>query len=301
MAKIVLIGNYKGGVGKTTSTFCLAALFAKMEKKVLVLDLDPQASLSEIMVKSNENVRELNKLPDEETLNYILDIALLSLENRSVSLKPISNDKLIKQCDAYLLRPFDYIPSSPFYSNSRMGLDELVQRMEDKLEYLCILSDYVDSVKDDYDYILLDTPPSNTLLTKSAILMSDYYVIPTILDSLSTNGIVHYIETVDRIYKKYCIENEDAIMARQIFGKGANLIGILCNLVRDNVIYDNDRKKLEDVLTKFCIEKDRIIHAKIDLNVKIARSVGNGLVTDDLIKKFNPVAKELYDRLENAG
>ena len=76
--KIIFVGNYKGGVGKTTSVLNFAKYFSQSGKKVLVLDLDPQSSLSEILVKNNSQngrqTNELNKLDGKKTLNYVYDL-----------------------------------------------------------------------------------------------------------------------------------------------------------------------------------------------------------------------------------
>ena len=84
----------------------------------------------------------------------------------------------------------------------------------------------------DFDYILIDCPPSSNLITQSAFLMSDYYLIPTVLDSISTNGVIHYIKTVKETYKKYCGDsNDDSILFKHYFGKEPELIGIFYNLI----------------------------------------------------------------------
>ena len=72
-AKIIFVGNYKGGVGKTTSVLNFGEYFAKEGKRVLLLDIDPQSSLSEILV-SNGGFNSLKGLNEEETLNYIFDL-----------------------------------------------------------------------------------------------------------------------------------------------------------------------------------------------------------------------------------
>ncbi|MBS6062492.1 MAG: ParA family protein [Peptostreptococcaceae bacterium] len=73
MAKIIFFGNHKGGVGKTTTTFQVGANMAKLGKKVLLIDLDPQGSLSKICVKM-VNIKNTNDIPVERTLNYLLEL-----------------------------------------------------------------------------------------------------------------------------------------------------------------------------------------------------------------------------------
>lgn len=80
MAKIILVGNYKGGVGKTTAVINLADAFSSKGFKVLTVDLDPQSSLSEIQAE-NFHQGSLKEIPDQETLNYFIDLSILSLKN----------------------------------------------------------------------------------------------------------------------------------------------------------------------------------------------------------------------------
>lgn len=75
----IFIGNYKGGVGKTTGTLNLAEYFSRAGKAVLVLDLDPQSSLSEILV-ANGDFGSLSELPERETLNYVYDLYISKLK-----------------------------------------------------------------------------------------------------------------------------------------------------------------------------------------------------------------------------
>lgn len=79
---------------------------------------------------------------------------------------------------------YDFIPSSLFYREN-MGLASLVLKMKNDIQYLSILKNWLDTIRDNYDIVLIDCPPSNNLIIRSAFLMSDYYVIPTILDGLA--------------------------------------------------------------------------------------------------------------------
>ena len=116
--KIIFVGNYKGGVGKTTTVLNFAEYFEKMNHKTLVLDLDPQSSLSEILVKNNGGI--LKDLEDEKTLNYVFDLNICKIQKyNSVCLE---FDKDIVQ--HYEKGNFDFIASSLFYRED-IGLDRL--------------------------------------------------------------------------------------------------------------------------------------------------------------------------------
>ena len=78
--KIIFVGNYKGGVGKTTSVLNFAEHFSKVNKKVLVIDIDPQSSLSEILVSNNG--QQLINLDNKKTLIYVFDLNISKIIKR---------------------------------------------------------------------------------------------------------------------------------------------------------------------------------------------------------------------------
>lgn len=288
--KIIFIGNYKGGVGKTTSVLNFAEYFSKAGKKVLVLDLDPQSSLSEILV-ANGNYGSLNDLPERETLNYIFDLYILKIEKyNAIELR--FDNAMIKDYKRY----FDFVPSSLFYRKN-MGLDTLALMMEDDIQYLSILKNWIDTIRDKYDIILIDCPPSNNLITRSAFLMSDYYVIPTVLDGLSTNGVIHYINTIEGTYDEYCEKKADALIAKHFFGEKPQLIGIFYNLLRGQVDYNDAKEDFEDeIIKKTPYDKSIILNSEINNYIDIARRIQEGNVSIDK-KDFEKLAGEIISKI----
>lgn len=271
--KVIFVGNYKGGVGKTTSVLNFAEHFAKQGKRVLVLDLDPQSSLSEILVNNSDVGDSLADLSPSLTLNYVYDLYISKIKQYN-SLELKFNEDIIQQYK----KGFDFVASSLFY-NGGIGLDELAIRMEDNIEYMSILKNFIDSIKQkrEYDFIIMDCPPSNNLITRSAFLTSQYYIIPTILDGISTNGVAHYINTVSKIYEKYCKESADATIAKHYFGEKSKLIGIFCTFIRGQVYYDNERKNLMKTLKDRCNEENiYFFDENINNYVDIARSTAVG-------------------------
>lgn len=290
-AKIIFIGNYKGGVGKTTSALNFGEYFAKEDKRVLVLDIDPQSSLSEILVAQNE-IGSLEDLPDEETLNYIFDLNIAKME-KYPCMELNFDSSLIKHHRS----GFDFVPSSLFYRNNR-GLDTIALLMKDNIMYLSILKNWVDTVSENYDYILVDCPPSNNLITRSAFLMSHYYVIPTVLDGLSTNGVIHYINTVEETYDRYCGKNqEDYLLAQHFFGEMPKLIGIFYNLIRGQVNYEkakDDFEKALDNMTQY--GKNIMLDCQVNNYIAIARSTPKG---EAAVEKadFKNLTQEIMKRI----
>ncbi len=170
MAKIICITNQKGGVGKTTSTACLAAGFRKIGSRVLCVDFDPQANLSFSCGVTNEE--------------------------GSASIYEVIKG----QCDASgaIFRSsstFDVIPSNILMSGIELEFTNTGR------EYL--LREALEPIKDRYDYILIDTPPALGILTVNALTACDYVIIPMLADIFSLQGIAQLAETISRV-KTYC-------------------------------------------------------------------------------------------------
>ncbi|MEH7225946.1 AAA family ATPase [Bacillus sp. JJ1566] len=226
--KKIFVGNYKGGVGKTTSIYQIALHLAEAKKKVLLIDLDPQCSLSEICLTRID--RNLAQLEFNESLNFVYDLWEQCKEYPYLKYL-IDTSSLIKQTSEQI----HFIPSNLFHTNG--GLDEIASRLRDDFEDLAVLQQFFQStgLECQYDYILFDCPPSNNVITQGAFLLSDYYVIPSIIQTMSVRGVVHYTKSVEKIYNIYCVEHRKAQLARLLFGPKPKFIGIFETLKKANV------------------------------------------------------------------
>ena len=235
-AKKIFVGNYKGGVGKTTSIYQIALHMVRLRKRILLIDLDPQCSLSEICL-ARMDIR-LEQLEAKESLNYIYDMWLQFKQFQSLPFS-IAKSPLIKVTEENI----HFIPSNTFYPNG--GLDELALQLKDDYEDLLPLQQFFkhSKLEEDYDYILFDCPPSNNIITQGAFLLSDFYIIPSIVQTLSIRGVVHYIKTVDNIYQKKCVDSKHALLLQSLFGDKPKLIGIFETLKKgmvNNKVIIND-------------------------------------------------------------
>ncbi|WP_246943285.1 ParA family protein [Bacillus pinisoli] len=294
-ARKVFVGNYKGGVGKTTSIYQIALHMVEAGKKVLLIDLDPQCSLSEICL-ARTNI-DLDKLKENECLNYVYDIWLQKKEYPSLHVT-LDKKPLIKETDEGI----HFIPSNIFYR--RGGLDDLAQMLKDEFYDLLALQQFFQSshIEDDFDYILFDCPPSNTIITQGAFLLSDYYIIPSIIQTMSVRGVVHYIKTVDKIYQTQCVDAENSTLAKALFGEKPELLGIFETLKKGTANYDTVMNDLKKDLTKAKIETllspiggekyvfDTVIH-----NYEhIARATANG----QKVEEYKELTKEIMICIE---
>jgi len=278
MAKKVFFGNYKGGVGKTTSTYQVALELQKRGQNVLLIDLDSQSSLSEICLTAYEKL--LSDISDNETLNYVYTLYLQANKIHNIRFT-LNIETLIKK-----VHGVDFIPNSLF---SRYGgLDKISMEMDKSIENLLILRTFIEdnNLNTRYDFIFFDCPPSNNIITQMAFLYSDYYIIPTIMDALSVRGVQHYISIIKKIYKNYCEENENAALFSLLFGKEPKLIGIFETMRKGPTITTTYRNMITE--NKLHLFESEIKHLK-DITEStgigsIANFVGYDKLTDEILE-----------------
>ena len=312
MAKVIFFGNYKGGVGKTTSVFSVAYFMATDHgKKVLMIDLDPQSSLSEICLRNvNQEIQESDKsillksLPPNETLNYVFDLSIRGVNTPSLPLL-FDGSKLIKQCK---YNNMSFVPSSLFYEK-RLGMDELAMRMKCCIEHFSILPQLLKGFEcHKFDYVLVDCPPTSNVITQSAFMAADYYVVPTIEDGLSINGVLHYVQTVGETYDRYCSEAFDEyLLYRHFFGSKPKMLGIFYTLCRAQINYSTINAYFSDALkdTNMPEENIYLFSSYTDNYVDIARAIAAGAVSMKPNTAgevgYQEITKELMERMKYLG
>lgn len=207
MAKVVSMINWKGGVGKTTLTLHLAAGLALQHKKrVLLIDLDPQCNLSFLAIGAAPYINHTyNKLLP--TLKTIFDgyFDRAPADPKKIILKErvrSSAGKVFTRVDVILSHQELTLLDMKLAREKRSGKDHR-EETKFEIEKISIIKSIIDSVEDDYDYVLLDCPPNVNLVTQSAFFASDYYVIPAIPDFLSTVGIAMINKYMDEFNKDY--------------------------------------------------------------------------------------------------
>ena len=171
MGRIIAIANQKGGVGKTTTSINLAACIAEMGKRVLAIDLDPQGNMtSGLGVDKNE----------VENTVYELMLDECSI-NESIQ------DTVVKG-----LR---LIPSNVNLAGAEIEL----LGINDK-EY--ILKTAVDYIRDDYDFIVIDCPPSLNMLTVNAMTTADTVLVPIQCEYYALEGLSQLIHTINLVQER---------------------------------------------------------------------------------------------------
>lgn len=174
--KVIAVANQKGGVGKSTTVYNLGAGLAMQGKKVLLLDVDPQGDLTKML-----GLRKPNDLP----------LTLGNAMNDIVA--GVSGGDHPEICHHH--EGFDFIPGNRTLSAVEVGLVNVMSRET-------VLRQYLDQIKKDYDYVLLDCRPSLGMLVINALSASDYVLIPVQADYLAAEDMTELIGTVESIRRQ---------------------------------------------------------------------------------------------------
>lgn len=172
MGRIIAIANQKGGVGKTTTAINLSACLAEAGKKVLVIDLDPQG-----------NTTSGFGLDKEELTNTVYELMLdeCTIRESMYSIEGIEGLKLI--------------PSDVNLAGAEIELLGINEK-----EY--ILKNEVDYIKDDYDFVIIDCPPSLNMLTINAMTTADSVLVPIQCEYYALEGISQLMHTIDLVQER---------------------------------------------------------------------------------------------------
>ena len=252
MSKIIAISNQKGGVGKTTTSVNLSAALSALEKKVLLIDFDPQANTSSsIGIEVNIGSKTIYDL----------------LEN-----KCSINDCIYKTKLDFL----DVIPAHIDLVGIEIESIDMIDR-----EYL--LKNSINEIQNNYDYIIIDCPPSLGLLTINALSAANSVLIPIQCEYLALEGLGKLLNTIKSIQK---IHNEELTIE-----------GLLLTMFDTRLNLSNQVKK--EVKLHF---NEMVFRTVIHRNVKLgeATSFGKSIIAYDLSSKgadnYLNLAKELISK-----
>lgn len=194
MCKIISIVNNKGGVGKTTSSIILSELLAWTGKKVLLIDLDQQGNSSMscgFYTEDSDEVLNSTSLPAESDYHIA---ELFKFRYRTSE----EMQKIIRHTG---IPGFDIIPSSKRHKNTPLVLNSNTGNNN------IILRRALNSIKENYDYILIDNAPANDILTVNSLIASDFVIIPVRVEKYSYKGLRETIDTIVYIKEEHGIDN----------------------------------------------------------------------------------------------
>ena len=257
------VGNFKGGVGKTTNSILIAYTLAQKGIKTLVIDLDPQANATKTLTLTKLNQDEDGILTFEKTLmrgiadNKIDDLPIKIIDNLFLMPSNIDFEEFAK----FLYQNTDNQTDEDFY-----------------------FSKLLDPIKESFDIIIIDVPPMSKEITRNAVTSSDYVLISLQTQEHSLTGAEIYIEELNKLNEKYDLN--------------LTVVGLLPVLLKntgtvDEYIIEN---------AKEIFGESNIFSTIVPQMERIKRFDINGITNHDrhdlkVLQKYNEVTDELITRL----
>lgn len=292
MMPAILYGNMKGGVGKTTNSVMTAYQLAKLGYKTLVCDLDPQANATQLL-RRTYGLQHGTDLQIDKTM-----MVALTEENIKSAIVNIMDN-------LYLLPSSEDFKNYPDFLEMKFMLDkekieagdsttlqsEMSKVKEQRIAYF---AQQLSKVRDEYDFVIIDVPPTLSIFTDSAIYATDFVIIVLQTQQRSLDGAETFFEYLQQMYNDYANIDFD-------------ILGVLAVLLKNNVGLDN--QILKDAETDF--GKDMLFNQIIRHMERLKRYDRTGIAEKGLTKYdmhdtrlhyiYNTLTKEIVARLKDKG
>ncbi|MBR2709484.1 ParA family protein [Candidatus Saccharibacteria bacterium] len=255
MAKVICVTNQKGGVGKTTTAVNLGYYLAKDKLRTLLIDFDPQGNASSGLGVDKS---------DHDSLGVTMTEVLLGERELKDAIRPTK------------YKNYDLAPATPELADAEVQLTSQSQRF-------ARLRNAIRTVSDDYDYVIIDSPPSLSLLTVNGMIASDYLLLPVQTEFFALEGVAQLLESMKLIMKQA--------------NPHLKLLGVLATM------YDRRTSLSSQVYAE--IEKyfkTLTFKAKIPRNVRVAEAPSHGVPIGAYdkfskgAKAYKELAKEVEER-----
>lgn len=254
MVKVICVTNQKGGVGKTTTAINLGYNLAKERNRVLIVDFDPQGNASSGL--------GVEKGALANTMTEVM----------------LGMTPMMDMIRATGFKNLDIAPTTPQLANAEVELAKAQRRFT-------ILKEAIATVKDDYDYIIIDSPPSLSLLTVNGMIAADYVLLPVQTEFYALEGVAQLLESMK--------------LVRKAMNPGLQLLGVLATM------YDKRTALSAQVLSEIKkYFKDKVFETTIPRNVRLAEAPSHGVPVGAYdrfskgAKAYKDLAREVIERIK---
>ncbi|MBW8461093.1 AAA family ATPase [Lactobacillus johnsonii] len=290
MATTLLFGNMKGGVGKTTNSVMVAYQLAKMGYKTLVCDLDPQANATQLLRRTYGLQHDGADLKIDKTMM----VALSEQDIKSAIVNIMDNLDLLPSSEDFKSYPdfleITFMPDKEKIAENPSSLQsEMSTVKEQRISYF---AKQLEKVKDDYDVVVIDVPPTLSVFTDSAIYATDEIVIVLQTQQRSLDGAETFFEYLQQMYNSY----EDVDF---------DILGVLPVLLKTRSGLDD--QILEDAKEDF--GEDALFEQIIHHMERLKRYDRTGIADHELTKAdihdrkihyiYSELTKEIVERLKS--
>jgi chromosome partitioning protein len=288
----ILYGNMKGGVGKTTNSVMTAYQLAKLGYKTLVCDLDPQANATQLLRRTYGLQHGSDLQIDKTMMVALMDenikpAIVIIMDN--LYLLPSSED--FKNYPDFLEMKFMLDKEKIQAGDSNTLQSEMSKVKEQRIAYF---AQQLAKVRDEYDFIIIDVPPTLSIFTDSAIYATDFVIIVLQTQQRSLDGAETFFEYLQQMYNDYTNVDFD-------------ILGVLAVLLKNNAGLDS--QILKDAETDF--GKNMLFDQIIRHMERLKRYDRTGIAEKGLTKYdmhdtrlhyiYNTLTKEIVSRLKDKG
>ena len=288
----ILYGNMKGGVGKTTNSVMTAYQLAKLGYKTLVCDLDPQANATQLLRRTYGLQHGSDLQIDKTMMVALMDenikpAIVIIMDN--LYLLPSSED--FKNYPDFLEMKFMLDKEKIQAGDSNTLQSEMSKVKEQRIAYF---AQQLAKVRDEYDFIIIDVPPTLSIFTDSAVYATDFVIIVLQTQQRSLDGAETFFEYLQQMYNDYTNVDFD-------------ILGVLAVLLKNNAGLDS--QILKDAETDF--GKNMLFDQIIRHMERLKRYDRTGIAEKGLTKYdmhdtrlhyiYNTLTKEIVSRLKDKG
>lgn len=264
MTQIITFGNFKGGVGKTTNAIQVAFELSKRNLKTMLIDLDPQANATNILLKTKDNL--------SGEISHFEASLMTAVQNEDL------NQSIIN-----ITNNLDLMGSAPDFALFPRVMEKKFPEYIDRVKYLQTL---INPVAQKYDYVIIDIPPTISLITDAALYASDWCLVIMQTQQQSFDGAAAFIKYIQNdIVDTYGAPNLD-------------VIGILAVLIQAGAPVD--ASTLKAAIDYF--GKENILPTAIHTMQRLKRYGVTGITVDQRFDKnvfavFKKVTDEILERI----